>query len=132
MINRSLNGAARIILRHPLNLLVRSEIEDALNDISSIFFRIDVFWIHVPKQRWSKCDDLFCARFFEFMRSFHTFILAHFLSLFKVPIDNYFGFTSFYRVIFRDVDLERLSEELGLLLEAEAAFLGRQAVPSLN
>lgn len=40
--------------------------------------------------------------------------------------------TAFYRVLFRDIDLENLRQELSMLHEAGQTFLRSRSVPSLN
>lgn len=57
---------ARIRTPHPSHLIVISKIKDAFDDVAGMAFRMDSFWIDIPKERLSKANfwlflKLFCA-----------------------------------------------------------------------
>lgn len=40
----------RVLLPEPANFIVVTKIKDALDDIARVFFGVNRFWVHVPKE----------------------------------------------------------------------------------
>lgn len=69
-----LNKAGRVIVNEPPHFLIIPKIKHPLNDIASVFFRVNRLGVHVPKKRGAKFNRLFGS----FRNLSHGSIVANF------------------------------------------------------